>query len=196
MTLPTRTPGIFTAAGRVGRLRYIGYGLVLQVALGLLLMVIGFFSLFFISAGGQTATVVFAILDGLLVLLALGFLVLWTVQRCHDFNASGWWSVLVLVPLAGLVFWFIPGSEGDNHYGPPPPENGVGVILAVTLPLVGALPVLGILAAIAVPAYNSYQETARQAAVEEARLEAAARGETPRKSAPAAPQWQRQNHPR
>jgi len=78
-----------------------------------------------------------------------------TIQRCHDFNTSGWLSLLVLVPLVNLIFWFIPGTDGPNRYGAPTPPNSTLVVVAAC-----AVPVLvfvaGILAAIAIPAYQDF----------------------------------------
>ena len=45
------------------------------------------------------------------------------VRRLHDTGKSGWWMLLALVPLAGLVllFFFIEeGTRGPNQYGPDP----------------------------------------------------------------------------
>jgi uncharacterized membrane protein YhaH (DUF805 family) len=41
-------------------------------------------------------------------------LILLTKNRLNDFNASGWWQ---LVPLAGIVALFMPGTEGVNNWG-------------------------------------------------------------------------------
>jgi hypothetical protein len=58
------------------------------------------------------------------------------------------------VPLANLVFWFIPGTDGPNRFGRPTPPNGVFTLVLVwILPLIV---VLGIVAAVALPAYQQY----------------------------------------
>ncbi|PHM44543.1 membrane protein [Xenorhabdus mauleonii] len=46
-----------------------------------------------------------------------------TVRRLHDTNRSGWWFLLVFVPVAGLavfVFTLLEGTQGDNDYGADP----------------------------------------------------------------------------
>ncbi|MEO8882172.1 MAG: DUF805 domain-containing protein [Devosia sp.] len=46
-----------------------------------------------------------------------------TVRRLHDIGKSGWWYLLLFVPLAGLliVVWTFFGSEdGSNDYGDDP----------------------------------------------------------------------------
>jgi hypothetical protein len=68
---------------------------------------------------------------------------------------------LLIVPLAPLAFWIARGSDGPNRFGNPPPPNSTGaVMLALILPLVF---VVGILAAIAVPAYHDYVKRAQAA---------------------------------
>ena len=45
------------------------------------------------------------------------------VRRLHDTNRSGWWMLLGLVPLVGLVliyFLVLDSQPGDNEYGPNP----------------------------------------------------------------------------
>ena len=53
----------------------------------------------------------------LLPLFAVG------ARRLHDSNHSGWWQLLVLIPVAGwlvlLIFFLLPGEEDDNRFGPP-----------------------------------------------------------------------------
>jgi uncharacterized membrane protein YhaH (DUF805 family) len=158
----------FSYRGRLGRVRYIGY----SVGLGLLI------NLLAVSWGGVWVTLssgdeagLFA-LGGSALLVALGvtLAVLLAIQRLHDFDASGWWSVLNLVPMANLVLYLVllimPGTQGANRFGDPPPPNTTGVILlALVVPIIA---VIGILAAIAIPAYQDYTERAER----EARLNA------------------------
>ena len=44
-------------------------------------------------------------------------------RRLHDTGKSGWWLLLGLIPLVGLVliiFWVMDSNPGDNQYGPNP----------------------------------------------------------------------------
>ncbi len=45
-------------------------------------------------------------------------------RRLHDTGRSGWWLLLLLVPVIGLLvlIWFYiqPGDNGPNAYGPDP----------------------------------------------------------------------------
>jgi hypothetical protein len=97
--------------------------------------------------------------------LAVTLSILLSIQRLHDFDASGWWSALNLVPLANLALYLVllimPGTRGANRFGDPTPPNTAGVILlALVVPMVA---VIGIVAAIAIPAYQDYAERARAA---------------------------------
>jgi uncharacterized membrane protein YhaH (DUF805 family) len=47
-----------------------------------------------------------------------------SVRRLHDLDKSGWWLLLLLVPMIGvivlIVFWAIEGTRGQNRFGPDP----------------------------------------------------------------------------
>lgn len=153
----------FSTRGRLGRVRYIGY----SVGLGLLinLLFAGWAGVMAAFAAGQ-AKELFA-LGGfaLLALATLTLSVVLAIQRLHDFDASGWWAALNLVPLANLALYLVllimPGTQGANRFGDPPPPNTTGVILLASI--LPAVMIVGIIAAIAIPAYHSYVERARAA---------------------------------
>ncbi|HJR71797.1 MAG TPA: DUF805 domain-containing protein [Gammaproteobacteria bacterium] len=145
---------IFSAQGRLGRVRYIGY----MAGMALLIAMVG---------GGLAVAALLveqvAVAIGIGVVAYVTYFVvrfLLTIQRAHDFNQTGWLSVLLLLPLVPLIFWFIPGSKDENEYGKRPPPNTAGVIVLACL-----MPIFffgGILAAVAIPAYQDYAERARQ----------------------------------
>lgn len=45
-----------------------------------------------------------------------------TVRRLHDIDRSGWWFLIALIPIIGLlvlIYWWVqPGTEGENRFGP------------------------------------------------------------------------------
>ena len=48
-----------------------------------------------------------------------------SVKRWHDRGKSGWWVLISLVPIVGIIWAFIetallPGDQGPNIYGPDP----------------------------------------------------------------------------
>jgi uncharacterized membrane protein YhaH (DUF805 family) len=143
---------ILSASGRIGRLRYIAY------TIGIPFLVLLVMVLLMGVAGMALAEEQIGILT--IVIFGLGYLAMFvinimlTIQRCHDFDVTGWLSLILLIPLAPLVFWLIPGTEGANRFGPqPPPNKGVLLIVIVLLVL---LIVVSIIAAIAIPAYQEY----------------------------------------
>ncbi len=52
------------------------------------------------------------------------------VRRLHDTGRTGWWYLIALVPLVGLiiliVFWATAGNPGPNQYGPDPKAGAMG----------------------------------------------------------------------
>lgn len=149
---------VFSASGRLGRVRYIGYSIGLPLLIGLLgVFLSGAIGAF---AGKAVVLPMVVLMYGAIFVL----LVMLTIQRAHDFDTTGWLAILVIVPLANLIFWFIPGTDGENRFGKKTPPNGIGVILlACIIPLVF---VVGILAAIAIPAYSDYVQRAKAAQVQ------------------------------
>jgi uncharacterized membrane protein YhaH (DUF805 family) len=65
-------------------------------------------------------------------LVGVGTIVPWissSVTRLHDRDHSAWWLLFGLIPLVGGILLlvqigFLPGTEGPNKYGPPPPPAG------------------------------------------------------------------------
>jgi hypothetical protein len=73
---------------------------------------------------------------------------------------SGWTILLAIIPLVGLIWLFKAGSPGENRFGAPPPPNTTGVkVLGLIFPLIAFI---GIVAAIALPAYQTYVKRAQE----------------------------------
>jgi uncharacterized membrane protein YhaH (DUF805 family) len=141
--------------GRIGRLRYVAYSIAASLVLMVALAVLGGVSGAMRSSGLMLAAMAVG------YAAAIAFSIVLTIQRCHDMNLTGWLSVLWIVPLVNFVFLLVPGTQGPNRFGPPPPPNTRGVKLLASLVLVFF--VLGIVAAVAVPAYMQYTMRARAA---------------------------------
>ncbi|OCW25836.1 DUF805 domain-containing protein [Pseudomonas aylmerensis] len=128
---------VFTIHGRIGRLRYLAWTLVLTLAL---LVAGGIIST--VSFAVATASPVLGTLIGVVLGLALFVALVWVsvqigVQRLHDLGWSGWLYFLNLVPLVNSVFpillLVLPGNAGANQYGAPPPRNSTAVKVLATL---------------------------------------------------------------
>lgn len=150
---------MFSAKGRIGRARYLAWSLGFML---LAMMVLGaVVGLGAVIGGKALAGILYVI--GVIGLIVVG--ALFAIQRLHDLDKSGWLFLIMLIPLIGALFtlyvMFAPGSSEANQYGNPPPPNTTGVIvLAWIMP---AIMLIGILAAIAIPAYQGYVQKAKQA---------------------------------
>ena len=110
---------VFGIQGRLGRLRYLAWTLVLMIAS---LVVIGTCAIVMSASligGGLLMTVASA--AAFVVLIQIG------VRRLHDMGWSGWLILLSLLPYVGSVFFLLlvlmPGNKSANQYGAPPPPN-------------------------------------------------------------------------
>jgi uncharacterized membrane protein YhaH (DUF805 family) len=138
---------LFAVSGRIGRARYIVYSILVSFVLVLPAM-----ALMALSPGLGLAVLVLAYVATFVVSIML------TIQRSHDFNMTGWFSLLVFVPFANLLFWFVPGTDGPNRFGAKTQPNSTGVMVALWI--VPVVFVLGIAAAVALPAYQDYVKRA------------------------------------
>jgi uncharacterized membrane protein YhaH (DUF805 family) len=152
---------IFSSRGRIGRLRYITY--TIGVTLFCYLITGALSGLVAMTMAEERVGFLIALIFAIGLAVMLFMIVILTIQRCHDFNMSGLLSLSLLIPLLPFIFWFVPGSKGANRFGPrPPPNRGVVFIVVIILLMVV---VLGILAAIAIPAYQDYLTRAATAGV-------------------------------
>ncbi|MEN5312495.1 DUF805 domain-containing protein [Pseudomonas koreensis] len=127
----------FSVEGRIGRLRFLAWTMVLSLVT---LPIVGVFALIGLGlVSGDTTTGL--IIGGIFAFfLFLGFIIvsiLFSVQRLHDIGWSGWLWLLNLVPFVGsffpLVIMVMPGNTGANRYGPPPPPNSTAVKVLCSL---------------------------------------------------------------
>lgn len=162
------TVKFLSASGRLGRLRYIAFSIALLLITWLgggavMGIMVGIMSTISKDAATTTMWVMMAIIYGALL---IGSFML-AIQRVHDFDSSGWLTLLFLVPLVNVIFgfilWFVPGTDGENRFGRKTPPNGSGVkIMVVLVPFIFIF-IIGILAAIAIPQYNEYVKRAQEA---------------------------------
>ena len=85
------------------------------------------------------ASIVASIIDQVIgvplfqVVVALGLLIPGLAvgaRRLHDIGKSGWWQLIALVPLVGIivliVFWCQDGDQAPNQHGPSPKYQAAG----------------------------------------------------------------------
>ena len=144
----------FSIEGRIGRLRFLAWTLVLSLVT---LPVVGVFALIglgLVSGNSTTGLILGGILAFFLFLAFIVVGVLFSVQRLHDIGWSGWLWLLHLVPFIGsffpLVIMLVPGNTGANRYGPPPPPNStaVKVLCALWIVFIGLFGVAAMLGGI------------------------------------------------
>ena len=128
---------LFSTDGRIGSKRYFLYSVILPFIL--------FWSLASIAGVlvhvGSVATLASYAILGLAMIAMFFILVRLTIQRCHDFNKSGWISILAIIPFANIVFALIPGTNGLNQYGevPEPATKLTNVLFYLLLGVLAAL---------------------------------------------------------
>jgi uncharacterized membrane protein YhaH (DUF805 family) len=88
-----------------------------------------FFILPFLVLGVVVGLTAVALRPSPVVLYTLGIVLAWPcavmyIKRWHDIGLSGWFAILNFVPGLSLVMWLvlgcIPGTPGENKYGPNP----------------------------------------------------------------------------
>ena len=62
---------------------------------------------------------------GILTLLMIWPSICLYAKRWHDRDKSGWWSLIIFVPIIGSIWFlvelgFLRGTEGPNRFGPDP----------------------------------------------------------------------------
>ncbi len=155
--LSTSDTRLFEINGRIGRVRWIAYISAMYLLVSLL---IGFFAV--ASSASRPIQDVVPLLTSLL--LFAGFITICR-RRLQDLGLGNWFLLLGIVPFVNLYFFFMMifkrGDDGANEYGPAPAPNNRSVhLLAWIFPI---FMMIGIVAAIALPAYQKYVIKARAA---------------------------------
>ena len=159
-------PRFFALSGRLGRVRYMAY---LSLSWLVTAMVIAIVAGVVVATSAKEANPSawrLALFVLYLPMSALAFIL--ATRRLNDANRSGWWSVLLMVPILNIFVWlylmFAAGSDGDNDYGPPTVPNTTGLaIVGVIMPVLLMVATIGVLAAVAIPAYSQYVAKAKAA---------------------------------
>lgn len=100
--------------GRIGRRDFWLQGIVRLTVLAVLLRLLG-----------EVARLPPLLLDEWISLLLVWPTVAISAKRWHDRDRSAWWVLVMLIPLAGVVWLvadngFVRGTAGPNRFGPAP----------------------------------------------------------------------------
>ena len=152
--------------GRFGRLSYAAWTFLSSIVAVILIFVLAFGAVLVTGGSleqGQDYPVLAIVLFIILYIVFVYFSFVFTIRRLHDKNQSGWLSLVMLVPFINFFFLVYlccaKGDEGTNNYGAPRVTKAWEKVLAwiyiITIPL------MGVLTAISIPAYQSYIERAQ-----------------------------------
>jgi len=145
-------PSVISFNGRIGRMRYLAYGMGINFLL-MLVMVPVMGASAFVGGTGENMSAMTMVTLGVFYIATIVISVMFARRRLNDLNRSGWWCLLFIVPLANLLLaiymLFFPGTDGENNWGPAPIANSIGVLILGWM--VPAFMVLGIIASIAMP---------------------------------------------
>ena len=115
---------IFTTEGRINRLRYLKYMLILALSLGLAKFVTSCMATFL--TGDPNGTLVM-MLTLMWALIAGAGNVMLIIRRLHDLGRSGYFIILTFIPFINIIFsiylFCAPGQIGWNQYGADPLED-------------------------------------------------------------------------
>ena len=148
-------PKIISFNGRIGRMRYLAYGFGLSILMNLVTIPLFGATAFMggAGAGPESMSMLSIVMLAVLAIPAIVFSIMWLKRRLNDLNRSGWWGLLILIPVVNLILGiymlFFPGTDGSNNFGPAPVANSIGVLILGWLAI--ALFVLGIVGAIVAP---------------------------------------------
>lgn len=157
------------AGGRFSRRSYLAWNMLLGLIFTLITIIVAVLipNAEQVIAGGNLPIPVI-IIFAILYIIAFYFSIIFLIRRLHDRDHSGWMALLILVPVINIIFalylLFAPGTAGTNQFGQPRPTQGWENILAI---LYVAVFLIGLVAAIVLPSYQSYVERSQQTVIEQ-----------------------------
>ncbi len=169
----------YSVSGRIGRLRYLAYSVVFNLIVTIVTLILAFVgtSELMINTTSLIVSIPFLMFiyptRRLNDLGKSGWITLYVYIVCIVFVALGFVSVdpTIMVAIALIIYFifylyliFAKGNPEENKYGNPPrPNQWYHWVLALVIPV---LSIIGILAALALPAYQDYTERAQAAKIQ------------------------------
>ena len=112
---------IFKTEGRLNRLRYLKYMILLAIVAGASTFVMSSMATFLTGDPNSTLVMMITTMWGL---IAGAGNVMLMIRRIHDLGKSGWFALIAFVPVIGIIFsiylFCAPGQIGWNEYGADP----------------------------------------------------------------------------
>lgn len=112
---------IYHTEGRLNRLRYLKYMVLLAIVAGVATFVTSSMAAFLT---GDPMGMLVNVVTGIWAIVAGAGNVMLMIRRLHDLDKSGYFVILAFVPVVGIIFsiclFCMKGTDGYNKYGEDP----------------------------------------------------------------------------
>ena len=112
---------IFTTEGRLNRLKYFQYTLLVSLSVGIVEVILVWLTTKITGSNEGVLVTAVYIVTSLPMFFGNAMV---TVRRCHDLNLSGFYVLLCAIPVINVLFsiylLFAKGTIGWNRFGPDP----------------------------------------------------------------------------
>lgn len=153
------TTPFYKATGRIGRVRFLAYSMMMALSLLAMLAIFGILITIISLVSESIAMVIGIAMYVVVFIFSLQASFAPSMRRLNDLNRTGFIALLYFVPIINVLLWLylalVPGDEEMNDYGAPaePPTTAMTVLAAV-FPIFAV--VMSIAAMIVLPAYQSH----------------------------------------
>jgi uncharacterized membrane protein YhaH (DUF805 family) len=108
----------FSSEGRINRKQFWLWWVLPLTAFEILLVLVD------VKTGNYNPELGIGLFSGIFALVAVIPAIIVYIKRFHDRDKSGWWVLIVLIPLIGAIWLlielgFLKGTPGPNRFGPP-----------------------------------------------------------------------------
>jgi uncharacterized membrane protein YhaH (DUF805 family) len=110
--------------GRINRAKW-WLGWLVMLILEAIAWIVAYAVAGFPTEANHPGLVAFAVIHGIFGLVLLYMMLAIYTKRWHDRGKSGWWTLIILIPIIGGIWILIElgileGTRGPNQYGPDP----------------------------------------------------------------------------